>query len=134
MKNAFSRKIWGIAPVLLTGVLVLSSCGPVYRTQYEFQQPPTAEGQRCVFQCRNSQLQCEQIEDLRMDRCLDREERKQARCFRRMEKAGEEIGPYDCQMDDCDANYERCEAAYRACYQSCGGTIKEEVVCVRGCE
>jgi hypothetical protein len=69
-----------------------------------------------------------------MDRCLDREERKQARCFRRLEQAGEEIEPYDCRMDDCEANYERCEAGYRACFQACGGSIDKEVVCVSNCE
>jgi hypothetical protein len=134
MKSGFFRKAWRIAPLLLAGVLVLTSCGPVYRTHYDFHQPPTEEGRRCVFQCQTAKLQCEQIEDMRMDRCLDREERKQARCFRRMEQAGEEIGPYDCQMEDCEANYERCDAGYRACFQACGGTIDKEVVCVSNCE
>lgn len=120
----------GVAVSLLT----LAACGPVYRTQHTFTEPTSPEGRTCVFQCQTSKLQCQQIEDLRKDRCEDRADRDRERCIRRLERQKKEVKSYDCPLDTCSADYERCEEMYRACYQSCGGTITSETVCVSGGE
>ncbi len=134
MKSEMTGRRRRPLPLLLVFLLAASACGPVYRTQYSFEEPDSPEGRACTFQCQTSKLQCEQIEDLRQERCEDRALREQDRCLRRLERQKKEIKSYDCPLDTCRADYDRCEKMYRACYQSCGGRVTSETVCVSGCE
>ena len=38
------------------------------------------------------------------------------------------------KIQGCAVATEKCEERYRSCYQSCGGTVQAERVCVLNCE
>lgn len=106
----------------------LSACGPVYDTQYTFLPPEDSTGRACVFQCDNSKLQCQQLQDQSAELCESRAEREYDRC---VDKYGEK----KCYRDYCSSSdHERCETQYRSCYQSCGGNVRSETVCVAFCD
>ena len=65
---------------LLVVLILLVGCGPQFRTNYQFQPPATQQGQACVFQCENSRLQCQRLDDLEYERCQDRAEDRYVRC------------------------------------------------------
>lgn len=116
-------------------IVMLAACGPVYDTQYHFTPPPSSEGRSCVFQCDNSRLQCRQLEDYKNEDCQRRAEYDQRRCeddiYRRK---GREPKWYECGSSSCSPDYDRCEQLYRSCYQSCGGRVDQQTVCVSGCD
>lgn len=117
------------------GIVFLAACGPVYNTQYHFTPPESSEGRSCVFQCDNSRLQCRQLEEYRTEDCQRRSEFDQRRCeddiYRRK---GREPKWYECGSSSCSPDYDRCEQLYRSCYQSCGGRVDQETVCVSNCD
>jgi hypothetical protein len=98
-------------------------CGPVYDSDYSFTPPSTPEGSSCVNKCKNARASCEQDVDARLKDC---ERRTQRECEGRQDC----YTPYYCGVPD----YEQCESQYRSCYQSCGGTVKSEEICVMGCD
>ena len=120
-------------PLLM--VSFLTACGPVYRTEYTFKPPRTATGRNCAFQCETSRGQCRQIEDLRVDRCEDNSRREVQDCEDRLRwDKNRDSKWYECTGDSCTADYDRCDELYRSCYQSCGGNVTSQTVCVANCE
>ena len=128
--------------LLLLVISFCLACGPVFRTNYTFSPPETESGRACIFQCENNKLQCEQLEDAKVDRCEAESSRDYERCERNKEyqydygKGREKcVRNCYCSRRWCSkANYERCAAKYRSCYQTCGGLVHSETVCVRNCE
>jgi hypothetical protein len=114
---------------------LVTSCGPVYDTNYSFSPPRSAEGRSCIFQCEQSKLQCQQIEDLEASRCRDFAQREERRC-RDDIRYNENRTPkwYECSSESCSSDYERCETMHRACYQSCGGEVNVNTNCVANCD
>lgn len=122
--------------LMLLGVMgLISSCGPMYQTDYMMTPPKSASGKACVFQCENGKYQCQQLEDLKAERCESRAQADQEACERKIAwEKGRDPKWYECGRESCDADYERCERSYRACFQACGGTVKQETRCVANCE
>ena len=126
-------------PILLSlGMLlasgILTSCGPQFQTNYTYYPPESPSGQTCIFQCQNGKLQCQQLRDMEYERCIDRADREYYRCQDMNLDLPDKKKEY-CYRAYCnDADYERCEAGYRSCYQACGGRVESETVCVSGCE
>ncbi len=119
----------------LLACLGYAGCGPAFETQYNFTPPPTSEGKTCAFQCDNSRLQCRQLEDYRAQDCQRQSEWDRRQCEEDIyRRKGREPKWYECGGSSCNTDYERCEGLYRSCYQSCGGRIDAQRVCVSGCD
>ena len=125
---AVMKNLWCF--VCLTVVVAGCATGPVYRTRYSYTQPETPEGKACVYQCEFSKVQCEELEDLKKELCVEKAELKYERCM-----LDKKEGEY-CYNESwqCSANYQRCDNMYRSCFQSCGGTIESETECVSNCD
>ncbi|MBN8547886.1 MAG: hypothetical protein J0M12_01080 [Deltaproteobacteria bacterium] len=115
-------------------LLGLVSCGPVYETKHSFTPPRSAEGRSCTFQCQTVKLQCQQIEEMQQRQCEDHARWQQRRCQEDLADRGKKERWYDCGLESCTANTERCEESYRACYQSCGGQVESREVCTYNCD
>lgn len=115
-------------------VLIISSCGPVYHTEYTYIPPKNMQGQNCILQCRNIKLQCEQLKESQRDRCEDRAELQYERCQDRNRYVDKDDQRY-CYRSYCSApDYAACESDFRVCYQSCGGQVLSETKCVSNCD
>ena len=122
-------------------IAFLTSCGPVYKTNYTYIPPENEEGKSCIFQCDNTKLQCYQLEDMRYQRCLDRADRDYYRCeanrryvYNYKKKRRECRHNCYCFRSSCSQTREVCDDRYRTCYQTCGGSVTSETVCVSNCE
>lgn len=116
------------------GMMTLVGCGPMFQTQYTYVPPSSETGRTCVFQCENSRYQCQQLEEMRKERCEEDARREQERCQWQLAMRGKEEKWYDCPTASCSADTERCDGMYRSCYQSCGGRVDAKTVCVANCD
>lgn len=112
----------------------LAACGPIYDTRYSFTPPSTPQGQSCLFHCSQLQDQCEQLEDHRQELCEERARYERERCERDLRRDGKKVKWYDCGTESCTSDYDRCAQQYRSCYESCGGKVSAEQVCVMNCD
>ncbi len=133
MKIAISNSC--IVRAVLFGLLLGSTgCGPMYDTRYTFVPPESQSGRTCTFQCENSKMQCQQIEQMRNDTCEERARIEQQQCQWNMQMQGKKEKWYDCGLSSCSEDTERCESQYRSCFQMCGGTVRSETVCIANCD
>ncbi len=124
-----------VAFVAVLIAIFFTGCGPIYDTQYTFDPPEGGSGRACVAQCETSKFQCEQLEEMKADRCRDRAEREAEQCRNRVYwKEGREPKWYECGTDSCSTDAEKCESRYRSCYQTCGGRVRSETRCVANCD
>lgn len=121
--------------LLLSLVLIIVGCGPIYETRYNFVPPTEPHSAVCLTHCYTGKIQCQQLEQVQLDNCENRAERERYRCewqIRRDKKR--EPKWYECGGSHCSVDEERCEANYRSCYQACGGQVNSEQVCVANCK
>lgn len=119
----------------LLALLGLAGCGPVYHTDYSFTPPKSQVGVNCTLHCENNRLQCRQVEDVQVQSCELRAERDRDYCEDQIRwRKGRDTKWYECTLDSCSANYERCDESYRLCYESCGGKVTATTRCVQNCE
>lgn len=115
--------------------LATVSCGPIYDTKYNFIPPTSSEGRACIFQCENSRSQCIELENYRNQDCQQRSDYDQRRCEDDIRyREGREPKWYECGSNSCSVDQERCESQFRYCYQSCGGRVDAQTVCVANCQ
>lgn len=127
--------------VLVLIATLLSACGPIYRTEYSYQPPKANLANMCISQCIQSKSMCEQMCQMRNENCRERAHQDalfQFEAYKREQRArGERINKsvsdfdqsYRCGMStSCD-----CTPAYNACYNSCGGKVIENKICVAFC-
>ncbi|MDC0358915.1 hypothetical protein OAO01_08870 [Oligoflexia bacterium] len=133
------RVLKAFTPGLFLSVLLVA-CSPVYRTDYAYIPPTSAQGKTCIFQCENTKIQCIQLEEMRYERCLDRADREYDRCERNKRYGYNKKGEWECQdncycfRSSCTLNESRCEERYRSCYQTCGGKVEGNTYCVSNCD
>jgi hypothetical protein len=119
--------------------LMLTACGPIYVTRYNFIPPMDGLGRQCVTDCMRikndcyfyaeerasrERMQCERSASIRYTACIataktDSERKKCSHYYS------------DCNQT---ADTSRCESEYRHCYQNCGGIIEAYQVCEYGCK
>lgn len=129
--------------VLLVVAFLVSACGPVYETRYQFTPPTTPQGQLCVNQCQQINLLCRRNCQLESDSCLAREY-EQARWryedYVRERRAANQ--PIERSPDDFVYRYNcpssnsctpACDNDHRVCYQTCGGQVSATTVCTANC-
>lgn len=115
-------------------IVLFGGCGPIYDTRYYYTPPQDPHGRFCILQCENLQMQCEQLEQMKVENCNHRARMEQDRCRSDIRRHGREPKPHECPMiGTCSADTEHCENKYRICYQNCGGQVHAEQVCVFNC-
>ncbi|MCC6932049.1 MAG: hypothetical protein IT292_02185 [Deltaproteobacteria bacterium] len=113
--------------ILIVVALLLSSCAPMYETQYSYLPPRGTQGQLCLSNCEMAKMNCEHREDMDKQDCERRADRDYDYCRYR---SGEKY----CYRDTCSADYSYCVSSYNACYRGCGGRVDEHQVCVAFCD
>jgi len=145
-----------VGAALLT--LIMSGCGPVYKTTYNFENPHYKPGsrqydsfthcvskaasnrERCRSACQNTNTQCYAAaqEDVYAQR---------SECYRHHRGYYDKHGHWHKDkksVKQCDYIYSdtsacsqdcgQCDRDYREAYRICGGTITEEQTCVDFCD
>ncbi len=117
-------------------VVAMSGCGPMYETSYQLTPPKSSQGQTCVMQCENMKLQCENLAEMKKQMCEDRSAMQVERCEAEIyRKKNRDAKWGECSASQsCSDDTERCLKQYHNCYQTCGGKVKAEQVCVMNCE
>lgn len=115
---------------------LLTSCGPIYETNYRYTPPVDPLSRSCVSQCLANKGQCSNSTDLKAENSRLRCELDARDDYERCLSNGRgEQGRTSCQRRSCSehADYGQCDVGYRTCFQSCGGQIDEERVCTFNC-
>ena len=127
--------------ILLTLLIQACASPPQYQTFYNYDPPKTSEGRACIFQCENTKMQCEQVDQMRVANCQDRAELNFQRCsdraqadYDRCKASGEKYCFTDtCRKEPCNGSGQ-CDNQYQRCYSICGGQVTSETRCVANCE
>ena len=102
----------------------LSGCGP--KINYVYTTPKSSEGLVCIAQCQNSEQMCWSYNQNTYQQCLNNHywEMQNYNQCRSNGKTNEEKNR--CYMPPAcyGPNNYYCDQGYRACYQSCGGTVQ----------
>lgn len=109
--------------LLLMG-LFLFGCGP--RINYVFTPPSSPEGMVCISQCANTRQMCWGSNQSIYQECLNHRNWAMQNYNQCRSNAQTKEARNGCMMPPaCDApNNYYCEEGYRACYQSCGGSVQ----------
>lgn len=125
---------------LLIIAMFMVACSSVYDTSYSYQSPVSQSGKQCTVQCLQTKNSCQQLCQNDSPACKARA-RERARLDYNDYVSSQNIAgkpvtrdlnsfydPLQCASPSCN-----CEADFRACYQLCGGQVKEEKTCVANC-
>lgn len=135
MRKSFHQKLFmTLSLFFIVFILFLTGCGPIYDTRYHYTPPQDPQGMNCIFQCDNMKMQCEQLEMMRYENCMNRAKLEQDRCLDNIRRQNREPKKNECPLiHSCSQDTERCDVQYRICYQNCGGQVHAEQVCVFNC-
>lgn len=126
--------------ILMGFLLILTGCGPIYRTTYSYVPPANERGKMCVIQCQTSKKMCENLCEAKNSECTYRERDKAH--FEYESYVRKQEMEHQPVLRDLDSFYNRsacsqfscgCEEDYRSCYQLCGGQVVEHRECVAFC-
>lgn len=129
-----------IASALL--LIALWSCaGPRYQTTYTYTPPESAEGRACVFQCENTKMQCDQLDQMRAANCQERASLEYQKCeensraeYERCRASGERVCLQSyCGRPRCGSSGQ-CQSQFHRCYETCGGQVHSSTQCVANCD
>ena len=133
--NTFKLIIFSIITFSLVG------CGPIYKKKYYYQAPRSFAARQCIASnCERNKMMCENTcaannrscewratEEARINfRQYVREQRRQNLPIKK--SLSDFRNNWDCNAD-CG-----CESVYRRCYQTCGGQVTSQTVCVAFCD
>ncbi len=136
------KQYWRITMVILVGLLV-QACGPQFETRYSYAPPPTNAGKLCATQCqtvknycrrtcRAEEGSCEAQQQSRAQQEYNQYAKRQQAAKREIERTPSSFLSYGaCDAEMCNEN---CETDFRICYSTCGGEVRESVICTSGCE
>jgi hypothetical protein len=127
--------------ILLSFLLFLSGCVPIYNSSFTYQPPKTSAGSLCLMQCTQSKSQCEVGDKISQETCLTRAHRDaeqefagyQAQQLKNNQPIKKSVSDFD-KGQFCGSDNGHCAADYNFCYQSCGGIIEEHRTCVAFCD
>jgi len=117
--------------ILFSLVLALKCApSPVYQTKYDYLPPESAEGKTCTQQCETTKTQCEQAMNKEFELERGNAQKAYQECLLSQSNTRSPILCYD-RSQSIQPNYSNCLAAYKGCFERCGGRIEERNVCVR---
>jgi len=122
--------------------VLISACGPVYKTDYRFQTPPTAQGkvcaqgcldkmQSCQNACRAEQAECRHLQSLKAENAYLRYVTERQRTNQEIKKNQSDFESFSACNTDCD---DQCAAVQRICHVNCGGNVTETRYCTAFCD
>ncbi len=130
--------------VLLFGLIVLTSCGPIYKTTYDFKPAKTPEGSMCTSNCldkmalckshcKTEERDCIRIRELKAENAYLKYVEERRRLGRELKKDRDYFlaTASRCSTRDCD---EKCDADQRLCHTACGGEVIERRECTHFCD
>ncbi len=136
-----------LMPFLLTCSLI-TGCGSVYQTSYEF-KPPTTEGGRdcanrclnknqgCFHHCQNITAQCESRKEISNLAEVLVDTWKKSSLSTNM-PSDQRTTRYRSSQADCKKDEQqcmaRCDSIHRLCHENCGGIVIREVTCIKNCD
>lgn len=124
---------------LIILALLLSGCGPMYKTTYSYIPPQSKNGRMCIMQCMQTKQMCEQMCEMKKENCRSREMNESRYRYQeyayhqKMANKPIERSPdsfyygYSCHQD-CN-----CVTGYNDCYTVCGGQVLQRRECVAFC-
>src|SRR5688572_2413710 len=96
---------------VLSSLLFLSGCGPIYRTDYTYKPPHSNTGLMCINQCMMAKNSCSQLCEMRSDNCKS-QARQEAMTKYEMYRSQQNINhlPIKKTIDDFDDSFFRCQS------------------------
>lgn len=127
--------------VIIMGVLLLSACGPIYQTSYDYIPPKSQNGKMCLMQCQQSKMLCQQSCDLKQQACRADAQRNATFAYENYRQQQEnQHQPINKTVQDFYSDFEcsrsscTCEDDYRTCFTTCGGKVLAHQQCVAFCD
>ncbi len=128
---------------LLFLLLSLSACGPIYNTNYAFEQPKSANGKQCTNTCLQNRSTCNMQCNAQNEQCRMNARKVALPAYVRYlvnQRKEEQAGRHDrdrtiddfANYSNCSSNCD-CESTYRQCFAGCGGIVIENRQCVVFC-
>ncbi len=132
------KRLWLL---VLLMAMVLTSCGPIYRTTYSYQPPKSSSGKMCVAQCFQNKTYCQQMCSMRDQNCRMQERSNayyeyQAYRDKRVaegKKVKQNVSDFDHSYSECGRPC-GCTPDFNMCYQNCGGQVQTYRVCTAFCD
>lgn len=120
--------------------IVISGCGPIYSTKYEYIPPHSTGGRMCANDCLEAKSHCQQMAQMREDACRDRAHRAALLEFKAYQEQKKNLGKkvrktvadFD-RGNECSRSTD-CDENYKMCFQTCGGTIQANKECIAFCD
>lgn len=118
---------------------MLVSCGPVYRTQYNYEPPKGDAGKQCINRCIRNKSVCKMTCQTNYQNCVAmarnaaypeyfayvaEQQRQNLTVWRQID----DFADLSSCKKDCG-----CDDDYRQCYTLCGGQVTSERICVANC-
>lgn len=137
-----NRNFASLLACLITCVITLSACGPIYKTEYRFQPPPDERGricanacldkmQSCQSSCKTQNTECRHIKSLEAENAYLHYVNERQREDKEVEKSKRDFENYS----DCNTGCsEQCESIHRICHMNCGGNVTETRYCTAFCD
>jgi hypothetical protein len=130
------------ALLLVIGLLCLSSCSPVYKTDYRFVTPSSEKGKLCANSCLDKltlcksscytrKLECQKIKDLEAENEYLKYVHRQQKNKKPIEKEINDFKSYSSCNTSCKSE---CDSIHRVCHSNCGGDIVEHTYCTAFCD
>lgn len=139
--SIFNRSILQSIAMLAFAGLTACETGPQYRTDTSYVAPTTTQGATCVATCQTNEQVCrarqEDTARAEYTGCMQRANNSYKICMQgEMTMSCQNTRDTDERI--CDRNskpyYQTCVSSYNACYQTCGGEVLKNTVCVKNCE
>lgn len=115
----------------------LSGCGPSYHVKHSYTPPVSKDAKLCLTQCQIIKNQCKQNRLLKEQLCRNANRfyigSGSGRKGKRNNRARFQFMHSIPLSNACYSEDTSCSAEYNTCYQTCGGKVKTEKVCVSGC-
>lgn len=130
---------------LIAVMMFLSSCSPIYKTDYSFGPPPSPQGnmcasscvdkmQLCKSNCKVQEASCREIGALQAENDYLRYVEEQRNQKKPIEKDRSDFSSYNGCSSKLSSCQKQCDHAHRVCHSSCGGEIVERKYCTAFCD
>jgi hypothetical protein len=127
--------------LVISLMVALTGCGPIYNTEYSYIPPATDMGKMCVNQCITNKTLCQQMCQMRNDSCRTQSRQNALfdyQMYKHRQKANKQpitkdLSAFDRGGYECNSRCD-CDFSFNQCYSACGGQVQEHKVCVMFCD